>query len=491
MAILVKLSLLALLPFFIANAAVVTQTFTLGAQNLSPDGFQRTTAVVNGQFPGPFLKANKGDNIFVNAVNNLNDDNICKSISIVLISTSNDGPSFVTQCPIAPNHTYAYQLALGNQAGTYHSHLSTQYVDGIRGPMVIYDPEDPHLSLYDVDNDDTVITLADWYHTPAMISTNEWIVQHLTSEPVPDSELINGIRRYSSGPAVKRARINVSKSTRYRFRVASLSAEGVFTFAIDNHNMTNVEDDGISTVPYTVDAIQIFPGQRYSVVVNADKAVDNYCTIRASQTVLGSPTSKDNPRFNGTDTYAVLHYDEASNNEPTTPQPGLNLPARLSAFNESSLQPLVNPAPSGGSGPADVSFNFIFGPDPKIYSSFDFGTNEQTIVLPFNSTIEVVFIEVTGHPFHLHGHYFSVIQSAAGGLSNFVNPPRRDVVATGGTTTPTRIRFRTDNPVYSLPYRLALGGWFGHRIRRRSKRDSKRSSIRSAERSLGPTLLDL
>ncbi len=26
------------------------------------------------------------------------------------------------------------------------------------------DPEDPHLSLYDVDDESTVITLADWYH---------------------------------------------------------------------------------------------------------------------------------------------------------------------------------------------------------------------------------------------------------------------------------------------------------------------------------------
>ncbi|KIJ44603.1 multicopper oxidase, partial [Sphaerobolus stellatus SS14] len=70
------------------------------------DGFQRTAAVVNGQFPGPFLKANKGDNIFLNVVNNLKDDNIPKSTSVhwhgVLILTSNDGPSFVTQCPIVP-----------------------------------------------------------------------------------------------------------------------------------------------------------------------------------------------------------------------------------------------------------------------------------------------------------------------------------------------------------------------------------------------------
>ncbi len=30
--------------------------------------------------------------------------------------------------------------------------LATQYCDGLRGPFIIYDPEDPHADLYDVDD---------------------------------------------------------------------------------------------------------------------------------------------------------------------------------------------------------------------------------------------------------------------------------------------------------------------------------------------------
>lgn len=26
----------------------------------------------------------------------------------------------------------------------YHSHLHAQYCDGLRGPFIVYDPEDPH-----------------------------------------------------------------------------------------------------------------------------------------------------------------------------------------------------------------------------------------------------------------------------------------------------------------------------------------------------------
>jgi iron transport multicopper oxidase len=63
----------------------------------------------------------------------------------------------------------------------YHSHFKNQYCDGLRGALIVDDPNDPQKYLYDVDNgekdvwkgsftglrfppDDTVITLADWYH---------------------------------------------------------------------------------------------------------------------------------------------------------------------------------------------------------------------------------------------------------------------------------------------------------------------------------------
>ena len=74
----------------------------------------------------------------------------------------------------------------------------------------------------------------------------------------------------------------------------------------------------------------------------------------------------------------------------------------------------------------------------------------------------------------LSGHSFSVVQSASGGNANLVNPPRRDVVASGAGATnnqSVRIRFRTDNPgkQWKFIYRHFtgwltgdLGPWFIH-----------------------------
>lgn len=67
----------------------------------------------------------------------------------------------------------------------------------------------------------------------------------------------------------------------------------------------------------------------------------------------------------------------------------------------------------------------------------DFNTTENTnIINTRGSVIEINITGLPGHPFHLHGHSFDVVQSA-GGERNLVNPPRRDVVVTAGNMADT------------------------------------------------------
>jgi iron transport multicopper oxidase len=76
--------------------------------------------------------------------------------------------------------------------------------------------------------------------------------------------------------------------------------------------------------------------------------------------------------------------------------------------------------------------------------------------LPPNSSIELSFqtAGVAGqpHPFHLHGHAFSVVRSANTTDYNYVNPVQRDTVSTGAAGDNVTIRFETDN----------AGPWFLH-----------------------------
>nr|VWO94449.1 Multicopper oxidase [Ganoderma boninense] len=150
---------------------------TISDADITPDGYTRAAVVMNGQFPGPLIVGNKGDNFQLNVINNLDNTTMLTATTVhwhgLFQQGTNyaDGVAMITQCPISAANSFLYDFTATGQAGTfwYHSHLSTQYCDGLRGPMVVYDPEDPHAGLYDVDDETTVITLADWTHTAARL----------------------------------------------------------------------------------------------------------------------------------------------------------------------------------------------------------------------------------------------------------------------------------------------------------------------------------
>ncbi|KAJ7713598.1 putative laccase 6 precursor [Mycena metata] len=285
---------IALLPFFIFQVFAGDVFVDLPVTNaiVAPDGFSRS-AIQAGTFPGAHIVAMKGDTLHINVTNTLSDPTMRRSTSIHWHglfqdrTASEDGPAFVNQCPIAPGSFYQYNFPVGNQTGTYwfHSHLSTQYADGERGTLVIYDPDDPQKNLWDVDDASTVITLADWYHTPA----EQLMAQFKADghEPVPASGLFNGVGRYNGGPAIPWSVINVVAGKRYRLRIINISAFAAYTFSVDGHVFDVIETDGIATVPLTVSSFVIHAAQRYSVVLNANQAPQNYW-IRTPMTVAGS-----------------------------------------------------------------------------------------------------------------------------------------------------------------------------------------------------------
>ena len=53
-----------------------------------------------------------------------------------------------------------FTLCLSQGTYWYHSHFLNQYCDGLRGALVIRDPEDPHGYLYDVDDGMSLIWLS-------------------------------------------------------------------------------------------------------------------------------------------------------------------------------------------------------------------------------------------------------------------------------------------------------------------------------------------
>ncbi|KAG1721401.1 laccase [Suillus lakei] len=446
-----------LLLLHLADAASIISRFhsyplnsrsnTLGPQTnliiankvIAPDGFKRSATLAGGTHPGPIIAAQKvGDNFAINVVNQLSDDSAFKSTSVHWHGISQnrtnylDGVAFVTQCPIAQNDSFLYSFNAQGQAGTfwYHSHYSTQQCDGLRGPLIIYDPEDPLSYLYDVDDETTVITIADWNHNVAPV------LSHFVTV------------------------VNVEYGKRYRLRIIGMSCFPNFMFSIDGHDLTIIEADGHLTEPLLVDSIQVLAGQRYSAVLNANEPVDNYW-IRALSSTAGST-------FDGGQNSAILRYQGAPVAEPTTNQTTSTLPLL-----EANLHALINPGAPGipGYGNADINLmmlvtsaggmfyvnGFAFKP-PSVPALLQIlsGAQDASDLLPEgsvyvlepNKVVELTMIngEFYGpHPIHLHGHSFDVVQSTDNSSFNYVNPVRRDTSSFGNQDKQVVIRWVTDN----------------------------------------------
>ncbi|KAJ7689291.1 laccase 2 precursor [Mycena rosella] len=462
----VALSLLTGSGVFAFGSGCTETSLKIVNKQISPDGFSRSAVLAGGTFPGTPIFANKGDRMLINVEDALTDPTMLQSTSIhwhgVFQQATSwaDGTAFVTQCPIAANHSFLYDFT---PRGTfwYHSHLSMQYCDGLRGPLIIYDPQDPHKYLYDVDDSNTIISLADWFHVPALGASLPYLFT---------TNLINGKGRFAGGPASPLAVITVIPGLRYRFRLISMSCEPNFVFSVDGHNLTVIEADGVNTEPLLVDSIQIHAGQRYSFVLKADRKIDNYW--------IRSVPNFGDASFTGGINSAILRYLRAENRDPKTKNTTSTMPLL-----ETALRPL-QPVPVPGKpkvGGADVLINLNIGLN---FTSLRYTLNGETFyppgapallqilsgaqaaqdllptgsyfALPPNKVIEISIPGSTDpsgpHPFHLHGHNFHVIRSAGSEEYNFNNPVIRDVVNTGFGGDNVTFRFVTDN----------AGPWYLH-----------------------------
>ncbi|PAV19801.1 laccase [Pyrrhoderma noxium] len=340
-------------------------------------------------------------------------------------------------------------------------------VTGYEGPLLFMEnPHDPLKYLYDIDDESTVITIADWYHEVAPVL----FPNPGKNDPIPDSTLINGLGRWAeaTGTPTPLAVIRARPGKRHRFRIVSTSCLPGYLFSIDQHNLTVIETDGVETQPYTIDTIEIEPAQRYSVIVTADKPVDNYW-IRAI------PVRGDgNPTTAGGVNSAILRYDGAPASDPNST--AVANPVQL---NEADVVPLINPGAPGlpVPGGADINLSMLIGKDP-ISGNFTMNNvafippsvpvllqilsgavspgsimpNGSIYYLPPNKVIEVSFPGAFPHPMHLHGHNFDVVRVAGSSTYNFANPIRRDTVSVGNTGDNVTLRFVTNNP----------GPWFLH-----------------------------
>ncbi|ORY83204.1 multicopper oxidase-domain-containing protein [Protomyces lactucae-debilis] len=447
--------------------------------NLAPAGVNAPfMKVFNGQFPGPLIEANWGDEIEVLVINHL----AVQGTSIHwhgFVQTDRnrfDGVNGVSQCPIPPNSQMLYKIRAERYGTTwYHSHTSVQYGDGLYGPIVIHGP-----TSADWDVDLGPLILGDAYDE----SQDELVKKFFKQGPqAASATLFNGRGVRSDSGNLRGSfyeitqKVKFKRGYRYLLRLINASVDQKFQVSLDNHTMTVVAFDFVPVEPYEVETALLSIGQRMDVVITATGVDDMSYWFRADTSDMATDrgTTCGDLNLSKEQSKAIVRYVQADSSDPTT-QPHTYTPHCSDEINSDKVVPMVPltlPAPAqdqiykiafklvvNASGDinflADNSSLFLDWSHPSLGFVYDRITEFPR---PFNvyelkgeptDTVLIVLQDTTGipHPIHLHGHDMSIAALGTGtwdGNFDLDNPPRRDTVQmdAGGHLA---MHFRLDNP---------------------------------------------
>ncbi|KAI0013177.1 Cupredoxin [Xylariaceae sp. FL0662B] len=455
------------------SAATVNYDFNITWVTANPDGaFPRPTIGINGVWPIPQITANIGDNVVVHVTNQLgNQSTTLHFHGLYMNGTVHmDGTQQVAQCGIAPGSSFTYNFTI-DQPGTYwyHSHTGGQYTDGLRGPLIVHDPDNPFLGQYD---EELVLTVSDWYHEQMTTLLPTFIGKGnpTGAEPVPQAALFNDTQNLT---------VAVQPGRTYLFRVINMAAFAGQYIWFEGHNMTIVELDGVYHQPATAEMIYLSAAQRCSFLLTTkNETTNNYAFVASMDTTLFDVLPED-LNYNVT---GWLVYDDAKE----LPEPALLDDLDSVVFDDMALVPYDNQTLLGepdkviqldvimdnlGDGANYAFFNNITykaAKVPTLYTALSagdlatnptvYGSYTNSFVLEKGEIVQIVVnnLDTGRHPFHLHGHHFQAIYRTKDDAGTFADanvteadfptvPMRRDTLVLYPTGNMV-MRFRADNP---------------------------------------------
>lgn len=464
---------------FTAEPQVREYDWIISDAEINPDGVYRQMLVINGQFPGPMVRVNEGDTIKVKVTNNAMNATSVHWHGMYQNGTNHmDGTIGVTQCPIAPGHSFTYEFEVMGQSGTYwyHGHHGAQAVDGLYGPLIVHSKEEKTLQKLDYVSD-RVIMLSDHYHDVSGALLRTYLAPDSeNAEPVPVGGLINGRgardcsalphrRCDNSTSGIEVSPLDLAPDAHHRLRIINVGAFAEFQFQVDEHELAITEVDGTDVWPESYHRLNINPAQRYSVVIHTNVSTATSFWMRARMITLCF--AEKNPDLLP-DVNAVVKYSSTNQENTVVPTPvskdwGEALWVQCRDLNTTELRPVQTvAAPSTADAFFYIRSNFEIGgyrlsrgffntsswrPNARSptlsrtidglnahNTSFDaqslpavnslaFRTLSELVIQSANTQIIDVLIhnfDDGNHPMHLHGYKYFVLASGHG------SPPRLD-----------------------------------------------------------------
>ncbi|XP_010937049.1 putative laccase-9 [Elaeis guineensis] len=275
---------------------------------------------VNGQFPGPTIKARKGDTVIVRVYNHA-------GYNITLHwhgvdqprNPWSDGPEYITQCPIQPGANFTYTILFSEEEGTiwWHAHSDWDRAT-VHGAIIVY-PRRGTTFPFPKPYKEIPIILGEWWNA----NVSEVIADALRTGADPqisDAYTVNGQPGdlYNcSKPGTFKALVEYGKT--YLLRVVNAAMNDELFFAIAGHRLTVVGTDASYTKPFTTDFIMITPGQTMDLLLEANQPVTNFTNNRYYM-AASAYSNAVNVSFDNTITTAIIEYINGTCNSSISPQ---------------------------------------------------------------------------------------------------------------------------------------------------------------------------
>ncbi|XP_050269253.1 laccase-14-like [Quercus robur] len=336
--------------FCIAQGNVHYYDFVLKESNFTRLCSTKSMLTVNGSFPGPMIRAHKGDTVYVNVYNQ---GRYGVTIHWHGIKQPRnpwfDGPEYITQCPIPPKTNFTYQVLLSSEEGTVWWHAHSDWTrSSIHGAFVVL-PAEGTTYPFPKPDEEQVIVFASWYKEDVETLMDE-ALRYGGLTTLSDAYTINGQPGdFYDCSNETTYRMSVDYGKTYLLRIVNSVMNTDMFVAIADHNLTVVGWDGSYIKPLEVSYIMITPGQTMDVLVTANQSPSHYYML-ASPYFDGQADD-----FDKSITSAVFQYN-GNYTPPSIPVYPSSIPGfydvGAASFYTTSLRSLASPE-----HPVDVPLN--------------------------------------------------------------------------------------------------------------------------------------
>ncbi|MGE0172597.1 MAG: multicopper oxidase domain-containing protein [Oligoflexales bacterium] len=444
-------------------------TGTRGKVNLSGKQTVDFALMINGSIPAPTLEFTEGDDAEIVVKNEIPGEELSIHWHGMLLPPLMDGVPYVNTPPIKTGESFTFRFKI-RQNGTYwyHSHTHTQEQKGVYGALVIH-PKERKIP-YDRD---VVVVLSDWsdenpdqivknlkkdgdyytYKKGTMRSylgaigagalgsflSNEWIRMGGMdlSDVGYDAFLINGKKESTLGDAKPGEKI--------RIRIINAAGSSYFYVSLGQAPLKVIAADGVDIEPVLADDLLIGMAETYDLLFEVPEQ-KSYELRATAQDVTGFASgwigsgervaAPDKPvpdLYAGMDHGSMDHskmghegMDHTMMNHGTTDhsqmdhsrhQEGMALQGdkKIATL---TVDDIKSPSSTEfAKGPRVHDVKLELGGDMERYNWYINNKTideDRTIVIKEGDVVRFTFVNETmmHHPFHLHGHFFRVLNKS-------------------------------------------------------------------------------